>query len=185
MSEQNPLQKIDDEVIEQINQEWSAWSVVGILSLVSMPLCLIGAFLHRDNQSLFAVFVGATICLIFAIAISFKKGTDAADKSLSMLRNLPSEEYGLTIFIELESEGPDTFLGLLQSPTDSFWIHFSGTQEQKKRLRELQSTEGILVGIQKSNDVKGPILVTLKGTEFRGSLTNKRGNQPPKFIENS
>ena len=182
MSEQNPLQKLDDEVIEQTNQEWNAWAMMAILALVAMPLCIIGAFLYRDNQTVFAIFAGASICLVLTIAVSAKKSRGAQEKTLSAVRQFPKETYDLTVFIQLESEGSDTFLGLLQSPIDSFWIQITGTPERKERLRDLPPKEEIPVSVQKSNDPKSPILVSLKGLEFTGWRTNKRGTPPDQRI---
>ena len=176
MSDQNSLKKIDNEIIEQTNQEWSAWSMLGILALVSMPLCLIGAFLNRDNQSLFAIFAGAAFCLALTIVVSFKKGTSAADQALANIRSLPGKVYDLHVCIEPESEGSDSFLGLLQSQSDSFWIQFSVSQNQQNFLRSLPSKEAIPVTIQKSHDPKGAILISLNGVELTGWNTTKRAN---------
>lgn len=181
MSDENSLQKVNHEVIEQTNQEWSAWSALGILSLLSMPLCLIGAFLYHDNQLLFTIFSGATVCLLLLLVVSFKKGTAAADQSLSIVRNCPREMYDLNVLIEIESEGPDSYFGLLQSQTDSFWIQFSIPPKKQTFLQNLPSKEKIPVTVQKSNDQKGAILVSLDATELTAWRTNRRDN-PPELI---
>jgi len=62
---------------------------------------------------------------------------------------VPTETYNLSVFVQLESEISDTFLGLLQLPVDSLWIQITGTYEQKYRLRDLPAKENIPVRIQR------------------------------------
>lgn len=176
MSDERPGHEIDNEVVEQTNQKWNAWSALGILSLVLMPLASIGAFLYRDNQMLFGTFAGATVCLILLLVVSFKKGTAAAEQSLSHVRSCLAETYDLNVRIEVESEGPDSFFGLLQSQTDSFWIQFSIPANQQKFLQNLPFKEKIPVTIQRSNDPQGPILVSLNGNELNAWPTQSREN---------